>query len=170
MHPHRVASRVIACCGVVLLVGCAKADQPADTTAAIAPGGPNTTAAASGGAMSTPIAFSDVAGTWKVRAVPQGGTDTTATEYTLTAAGTAEGWKIVYANGQTVPVRVSVSGDSIISDAGPYKSVRRKGVEVTTHSVLRKEGDKLVGTTVAHYKTAGADSVLTLRSEGTRVP
>jgi hypothetical protein len=168
MHQYRVASRLTACCAVVLLVGCAKADKPVDTAAAIAPGGPTTTTAAV--AAPAPIAFSDVAGTWKVRAVPQSGTDTTATEYTMTAAATAEGWKIVYANGLTVPVRVSAAGDSIITDAGPYKSVRRKGMEVTTHGVFRKEADKIVGTTIAHYKTKGADSVLTLRSEGTRAP
>jgi hypothetical protein len=35
---------------------------------------------------------------------------------------------------------------------------------------MRKEGDKLVGTTTAHYQIKGADSVLTLRSEATRAP
>ena len=92
------------------------------------------------------------------------------TVYTLTATGTPEGWKMAYANGLVVPVRVTASADSIITDAGPYASVRRKGVQVTTHSAFRKDGDKIVGTTVAHYSTKGADSVLTLHSEGVRAP
>ena len=164
----RVASHVAACCGVILLVGCAKADKPADTTAAMAPA--TTTSAMSGGAMaSAPIALADVAGKWKVRAVPTSGADTSATEFTLTATGTTEGWKFAFANGLTVPVRVTTSGDSIITDAGPYKSIRRKGVDVTTHGVFRKQGDKLVGTTIAHYNK-GADSVLTLHAEGMRAP
>lgn len=171
MHPHRVASRIVACCGVALLVGCAKADKPADTTTAIAPGGPGTTSATSGGATApAPIVLADVAGKWKVRATPTSGTDTSATEYTLTATGTTDGWSSLYANGLVVPVRITVSGDSIITNSGPYKSIRRKGVNVTTHGVFRKDGDKLVGTTTAHYDTKGADSVLTLRSEGTRAP
>jgi hypothetical protein len=52
----------------------------------------------------------------------------------------------------------------------PYESVRRKGVQVTTTSAFRRQGDKLVGTTVAHYKSGGADSVLRLRTEATKAP
>ena len=55
-----------------------------------------------------------------------------------------------------------------MGDAGPYESVLRKGVKVTTHSVFRLQDGKLVGTTVAHYAIKGADSVRNLRSEGTR--
>jgi hypothetical protein len=43
-------------------------------------------------------------------------------------------------------------------------------MQVTTHGVYRKDGDKLVGRVTAHYATKGADSVLVLRSEGTRAP
>jgi len=155
---------------VALLVGCAKADTTADSTAIVAaPEG--TTSATSGGAMAAaPIALADVAGNWKFRAVPTSGTDTSATEYTLTATGAADGWKITYANGTTVPVRVTASGDSLITVAGPFQSVRRKGVQVTTNGVFRRDGDRLVGTSVAHYVTKSADSVLTLRAEGTRAP
>ena len=69
-----------------------------------------------------------------------------------------------------MPVRVSTSGDSIVTEAGPYESVLRKGTQVTTNSVLRLKDGKLVGTTVAHYKTTGADTVRMLRVEGTKNP
>jgi hypothetical protein len=65
---------------------------------------------------------------------------------------------------------VTTSGDSIVMVAGPFESVRRDGVMVTTHSVYRLEGDRLVGTVVARYETTEADSVLRLASEGTRTP
>lgn len=170
MRLPRVASHVAVCCGVALLVGCAKADSPADSTAIATPE-PGTTSATSGGAMaSVPIALADVAGNWKFRATPTSGTDTTATEYTLTATGAPDGWKVTYANGTVVPVRVTASGDSLITVAGPFQSVRRKGVQVTTNGVLRRDGDRLVGTSIAHYVTKSADSVLTLRAEGVRAP
>jgi hypothetical protein len=135
---------------------------PPATTPAAAPGG-STAAAGS-------IALADVAGTWKMSAVPTTGADKTPTLYTLTATGEPGGWKVVFANGLTQTPRVSALGDSIVFDMGPYPSVRRKGVTVTTHSLLRKQGDKLVGTVTAHYAGAGADSVVTLKSEGTKGP
>jgi hypothetical protein len=170
MRSGRAATHVVSC-GVILLVACAKSEKPADTTStAVVPAATSTPSTSAGTVAPAPIALADVAGTWNVRATPQGGTDTTVTQYVLTATGTPDGWKIKYANGLVVPVKVTVAGDSIIMDAGPYKSVRRKGVQVTTHGALRKEGDKLVGTTIAHYNVKTADSVLTLHSEGTKAP
>ena len=168
MQIHRVATRVAVCCGVAFLVGCGKSDDAADTDAKTTD---SAAAAMSGGAMTAaPLALSELAGKWLVRATPQGGTDTTTTEYTLTATGTTEGWTFAFKNGLTVPVRVMVAGDSVVTDAGPYKSVRRKGVDVTTHSSFRKDGDKIVGTTMAKYSATGADSTLLLRAEGVRIP
>jgi hypothetical protein len=65
---------------------------------------------------------------------------------------------------------VTTSGDSIMVESGPFESVRRDGVTVRTNSVFRLEVDRLAGTTVAHYETSEADSVLRLRVEGTRAP
>jgi hypothetical protein len=65
---------------------------------------------------------------------------------------------------------VTTSGDSILVVEGPYESVRRDGTMVTTHSVHRLVGDRLVGRVVARYPTGDADSVLVLLSEGTRAP
>lgn len=173
MNVHRVASHTAFWCGVVALVGCAKADTKVDSTTAMAPAAANSTGAApatttSAGTVATPIAPADLAGTWKMHSVPQSGTDTSATTSTLTATATTTGWKLSFPKGPTVALHVTVAGDSVVSESDPYKSVRRKGVMVTTRSVLRKEGDKLVGTTTAHYKTKGPDSVLVLRTEATK--
>ena len=69
-----------------------------------------------------------------------------------------------------MPVRVTVDGDSIMTASGPYESVLRKGVQVTTQSVLRRQDGKLVGMTIARYQGAAADSVVRLRTELTRAP
>jgi hypothetical protein len=154
------------CCTAVAVttVGCAKSnDQTVDTAAG--------TAAATAAAPAT-IALADVAGKWNMRSVPESGADTTPTIYVLTATGDTTGWTILFANRPTpVPVHVmSVAGDSIVFHSGPYESVRRKGVQVTTESVAHYRDGKLTGETVAHYKTTKADSVLRLRTEGTKAP
>ena len=114
------------------------------------------------------ISLADIAGTWDMRAVPETGADTTTTVYQIKA--TANGLTLFLPDRDPIETAVTASGDSIIVDAGPFESVRRAGVMVTTHSAFRLEGDGLVGTTVAHYVTSGADSVLHLHVEGTRAP
>jgi hypothetical protein len=57
-----------------------------------------------------------------------------------------------------------------MTDTGPYESVRRKGVQVTTNTVFRLEGDSLVGISVARYATKGVDSVMRFRVTGSRAP
>ncbi|MDQ6738185.1 MAG: hypothetical protein M3Z30_10870 [Gemmatimonadota bacterium] len=154
-------------CTVALLAACAKPDASAtDTTAAAA----TVSAAAPAATPPAPgnIAIGDVAGTWDIVSVPESG-DTTPTRLVLTASSDSSAWKEKFANGLTVPVHAMAQGDSILINSGPYSSVRRKGVEVTTAGYVRRQGDQLVGETVAHYKTKGADSVLKLRMTGTRM-
>lgn len=111
------------------------------------------------------ISLADVVGTWDVRAVPVSG-DTTASVAQMVV--TPESWTMMMADRDPVEGVVTVSGDSVIVDHGPYESIRREGLMVTSHSVYRLEGDRLVGTMVAHYETAEPDSVLTLTLEGVR--
>jgi len=117
-----------------------------------------------------PLSFSALAGRRQMRAVPTTG-DTTPTTYVLTATADSSGWSIAFPDRPPVPLRIlAVAGDSIVAEAGPYRSVRRRGQTVTTRNVMRLEGDQLVGTVVARYRTSGADSVLHLTTEGTRQP
>lgn len=144
---------------VVALAACAKTETPADTTAAV----PATPPPA-------PIQLSDVAGNWTVKGMNAAG-DSTLVTYDLMATADTAGWMITFANGQKVPVHVmSVAGDSINIMAGPYASVLRRNVRVSTNGVLRLQNGMLVGTTVAHYNVKTADSVVTIRMEGTRKP
>jgi hypothetical protein len=141
----------------LLLIGCERepaeetVDLPADTAAT----GPT-------------ISLADIAGTWNVRYVPESGDTTAVTNSRIEV--TPDGWTLLLADRDPVEGVVTVSGDSILVVEGPYESIRRDGTMVATHSVYRLEGDRLVGTVVARYPTGDADSVLVLRSEGTRAP
>lgn len=114
------------------------------------------------------ISLSQVAGTWNLRAVPESGTDTTATQAVLTATSDTTGWTMKIGNGPAVPLTVRVAGDTIMTESAEYESARRRGVKVTSRSAMRLVGDSLVGTTIARYASAGPDSVLTMRTTGKR--
>jgi hypothetical protein len=160
---HRT-TRIAICLGAAALAGCAKKENAAvDTSSAMASTTASTTAAPA------PVNLADVAGKWNMRSVPTSGTDTSATTYVLTATNNTSGWTIKFPNrAAAVPVRVTVEADSIVTASGPYESVRRKGVQVTTNGVLRLQNGSLVGSTTAHYRVKTADSVLVLNTSGTR--
>ncbi len=147
----------IMCCAAAV-VGCAKTESKAPAAAAAPPPPPPA------------LTLADVAGKWSVRGMNEA-RDSTLVSYQLTATADTSGWTIVFPNRKAIPAHVAgVGGDSVVIDAGPYESVLRKGVQVTTHGVLRLENGKLVGLTVAHYKTAKPDSVRRIALEGTRAP
>jgi hypothetical protein len=162
---HRI-TRITSCCIAAVLAGCAKKDNATvDTSSAVASS--TTTSTTTATTAPAPINLADVAGKWDMRSVPASG-DTTPTTYVLTATATTSGWSITFPARKPVPERVTVAGDSIVTSAGPYSSVRRKGVTVTTDGVFRLQNGSLVGTNTAHYKVKTADSVLVLNTTGTR--
>src|SRR5438094_2833429 len=128
----RIMLRVaIACCTSLLLAGCAKSDQAAKDSAAGTAAAPAAAAPAPAPAP-TPLSLADVAGKWQMRAVPESGTDTTATTYVLTATADTTGWMITFPSGLKVPLHIALSGDSVIAKTGTFASQRRKGVKVMT--------------------------------------
>jgi len=166
----RIMLRVAVSCATALVIaGCAKNEQATKDTATAAAAAP---AAAPTPAPAPAPAFSlaDVAGKWQMRSVPETGKDTSATTYVLTATADTTGWMITFPSGVKVPVHVTVSGDSVIQKTGTFASQRRKGVKVSTEGSFKLQNGKLVGTTIAHYAKAGADSVLRLHTEGTKAP
>jgi hypothetical protein len=157
-------SALVSCCAAIALVGCARSDDAATSDTAAG------AVAASTSTTTQPISLGDVAGRWTVRAVRETG-DTTPIISQLNASADTSGWTMTLPNRPPTATRVvAVGGDSIVTENGPYESVLRKGVQVTTRSVMRLRDGKLVGHTVARYSTAGADSVLRLRTEATRTP
>jgi hypothetical protein len=158
---QRSTSIAILLCAAVL-AGCAKKDDAAvdttaDTAAVTAP-------------TPTPVNLADVAGKWNIRSVPTSGSDTTATNSVITATSNTSGWTRTFPGRAPIPMRVTVDGDSIMAETGPYPSVRRKGVQVITNSVMRLEGGNLVGRTTSHFQVKTADSVMVSTITGTRAP
>lgn len=151
-----------AVCALVL-VACAKRD---DQTAADTAGA---TAAAATPATPAPIRASDISGNWTVTA-KNAANDSTLLTYDL-AVPNDTSFTITFASGQKVTGRVvSIAGDSIVLETGSFPSVLRKGVQVRTMSTVRLQDGRLVGTTTSRYNTKRADSVLIIRTEGTRKP
>jgi hypothetical protein len=159
MHP---VTRVALLGSTLLLAAaCAKKEQPATDTAAVMAPAP---------APAPMLSLADVAGKWQVRAVPESGTDTSATNYVLTATADTTGWMLTFPSKTTVPLQVRLDGDSVHVTSGAFSSQRRKNAKVSTESTFWMQDGKLVGRTSAHYVNAGADSVLVLHNEGTRIP
>jgi hypothetical protein len=152
MNGKRMLGLIVA---AFLVSSCTPADDTAEEL-------PVDTAAAA-----TAPAAADADGMWDMRAVPVSGSDTTPTIFQLQVAGGV--WTLMLPNREPIVAQVVADADSFMVDAGPYQSVRRQGVTVSTHSVYRVSGDQMTGSTVARYQNAGADSVLQLRTTGTRV-
>jgi hypothetical protein len=155
---------VALACFTVLVVACAKKEQAAtDSSAAAA-------AAAAAPPPAPALSLADFAGKWQVNAVPLAGKDTTPTKYVLTATADTSGWVIDFPSGLKVPMQITVAGDSLLFKSQPYASQRRKNVKVSTEGSFRLQNGTLTGMSTAHYMNAGADSVLQLRIEGTKMP
>ncbi len=120
-------------------------------------------------AAGAPISLIDLDGDWSMRSVPTAG-DTAAEVYVLHATGFTTGWTLTLADGPRIGLDVTLAGDSIVTHAGPFESVGRKGVSVVADASLRLRGDSLVGRTLVHLGGGTADSVLTLRTFGARLP
>jgi hypothetical protein len=145
----------------MLLVSCAKkaddnAGTVADTSAQMA-------------AAAKPLTLGDVAGTWKVE-VSLAHNDSIVNAHTLWATADTTGWKMLFdGRSDTIPVRVlGIAGDSVMTVFGPYSSALRKDVKVVTNHNFHVQGNSLTGNLVAHYSVTTADSVVQLRSRGTR--
>jgi hypothetical protein len=147
--------RLVLALSAAVLAGCSKPEAPPAEPPAPPP--------------APTLNLADLAGTWNMRTMPEG-SDSTLLTYTMTLTGTTEGWTINFQGRDPLPMTATVSGDSVITTVAPYESMLRKGVQVSTSSVVRLVGGRLVGTTIARYSTTGADSVVRLRMEGTRAP
>jgi hypothetical protein len=157
------STSIAVCICAAVLSACAKKDEAAVDTSTMAASTAMTAAPA-------PVNLADVAGRWNMRSVPTSGTDTTTTNSVITATSNTSGWTRTFPGRAPLPMRISVDGDSIMAEKGPYPSVRRKGVQVTTNSVMRLEGGNLVGRTTSHFQVKTADSVLVSTITGTRAP
>jgi hypothetical protein len=154
---------LIGCAAIV--AGCTKAE---DRSVGAAGSTDTAPASADATAGTGAISLSSLAGTWKVHSTDENGGRPVDTELRATADTT--GWTMTGPDKKAHPVRVlAVGGDSLVIESGPRPSYLQKGAMVTTRTVYRLEGDKLMGKTEAHVKMGGRDSVAQRINEATRV-
>jgi hypothetical protein len=154
--------RITLLCSAVFLMACAKTETPPVDTMAVAP------PPAPEAAPAAPISLKDVAGKYAFTGKNEAG-DTTLVTYELNATADTTGWTLVFPKRKPIAQRVvSVAGDSIVLESGPYDSEIYKGVKVTTNTVYRLQDGKLVGRTVARYDRTGPDTMRIVISEGIR--
>lgn len=141
----------------VAAVGCARGEEEivADSPAAAA--------------MPAPLSFADFAGRWSLQLLGETSDSVLAT-YELNATADGASWTLTPTGREPIPVRAAVEGDSLMIDAGPYKSTTPANVDVTMNGVSRLEGGMLVGAFVSQYALAAGDSVVRGRLRGTRAP
>ena len=139
---------------VVLVAACStKETPPADTTAAAAPAS---------------VSLASRAGIWNVNVMPLD-RDTVLTSYVLNTTDTSA-WSFQF-TGRTdvIPMRVTgTSGDTVMTEAGPFESGIRKGQQVSIRSKSWMQDGKFMSLIDAHYEGTPADSVVRLRADGTR--
>ncbi len=150
------------CCAAVLL-GCSRADKrPAETSTA-------GDTASSAVTPSPTISLSDFAGKWRTVATDDAGT--VLGEAELRATADTSGWTLTFPKQKPIPLRVlAVAGDSVVTEAGPYRSTRQKGAQITTRAVNRLQDGKLVANLEGRYRIGGRDSTFRAKVEGTREP
>ena len=166
---HYTPRVAIACSAIVFLAGCAKSEQAAKDSASAAAAMAAPAPAPAPAPAAPSLSPSDLAGKWQMQSVPESGKDTTPTKFVI--AMTSDSTALVtFASGVKVKQHVTFSGDSVMMKSDVFPSQRRKGVKVQTDVVSRVQGGKMTGMTTAHYSHAGADSVLRLRTEGTKMP
>jgi hypothetical protein len=111
--------------------------------------------------------LSDLAGTWDARTMI-GPKDSVVATYALTASADGKTWTLKFPNRDPLATRILTSGgDSLVTETGPYSSVLRPGVMVTTRTTVHFKGNTMTGTFMATY--ANGD-ILRGKVAGTRKP
>jgi hypothetical protein len=144
----------------LMVAACSRGEDAAKTDSPVA---------APPAAAPAALSLADLVGKWSQETRGEN-SDSVLVKSEVNATADPAVWTITLPGRPPMPMKVTVSGDSLMTSTGPYESVLRKGVQVTTESVSRLKDGKIVGITTAHYKTTGADSVVKLRTEMTRVP
>lgn len=145
----------------IVLVGCSKADTAADSATAVDTATPVA-------AEPAPMSLDQVAGKWNVRILSAETGDSTLTSYVLDAKADTAGWTFQFPTGAPLPMRiVSMGGDSLVTEAGPFDSRLQKGLKVNSRVTWRLRDGKLSGAVVSDYNT-NPPTTRNLIAEGTR--
>jgi len=97
------------------------------------------------------IKLADVAGTWDGKSMV-GPKDSVVATFVVTATADGKGWTMKLPNRDPIPTRIlTIGGDSIVTESGPFQSILRPGQMVTTRTTGHYTGDTMTGTFEAHY-------------------
>ena len=98
------------------------------------------------------VTAKDLAGTWKIQAMVGPKDSVVATNTTTRKSdGTAT---VQFPKRPPIESRtLTIGGDSVVTEVGPYPSVLRPGVTVTTQTTAHVNGNTMIGTFVAVYST-----------------
>ena len=143
----------LAVLSTLLLVACGAPDEelvPETRTVAEAP------------------SIADFAGTWSGAATLEGVDEPVPTTMAGSAAG--DDWTMSVPDRENIPLRVHVSGDSLVAQSEEYESILRPGVtaHVRTASVLRN--GETVGTALVTYITPDGQEQVRGTVRSIRVP
>ena len=97
------------------------------------------------------INLAEIAGIWTTHGMNEAG-DSTIVTYEVMITSNTEGWTTTLEGREPMATRVvAVAGDSVMTESGPFESVLRPGVTVTTTATMRLENGNLVGTFRGNY-------------------
>ena len=144
----------VALLAVVAVTACAAKEEPAADT---------TTPAAAAAAPTV----ADFAGTWNSSAVLEGTPDTVKSTLTVMPDGTGH---LTLPDRPNVPVTLSISGDSLVTQTEEYESILRKGVRVTVRTAGVMSGGMMTGKLVSTYKTATGEQIVNGTITSTKAP
>jgi hypothetical protein len=146
---------------VIAVAACAKGETP--------PAGDSAAPVAAETARA-PITMASLAGRWNVNVMGES-SDSVVTTNVSTFTDNPPGGSFRFPNGPEIPIRnVTVSGDSITYEAGPFASAVRPGMRVSNRVAMTMRDGNMVGNVTARYETTGPDSVRHFRLVATRAP
>lgn len=135
---------------LALVAACTPAEEPAMEAEAAMPAAPT---------------LADFAGTWNTSATLTGVADPVPS----TMVGTADGvWTMTLEGRESIPLTVSMVGDSLVSESAEYESVLRPGVMVTVRTAAVMHDGMMMGNMIATYKMDGVTETVTGTITGTR--
>jgi hypothetical protein len=141
--------RPIALAATLALAGCG-AEEPAPEPAPPPP----------------PPSFTDFAGHWNVISRLEGAADSVPS--VMTSRPDGGGWMLSLEDRDSIPMRASLSGDSLVLLSAPYQSVLRERVTVQVRTASVLVNGALQGRLVATYNYPDSQQVVVGTISGTR--
>ncbi len=109
--------------------------------------------------------LASLSGVWNLTAMIDGTPDPIAVRVDAGADGV---WTMTLPDREPMVVDVTMEGDSVIMVVPDYESVIRDGVTVSTRTAAVVDGDDMMGTITATYRSDDGDEVVGGTMEGSR--